>query len=1858
MSIFSFSRLQNGVRFFALALATFLLSQCGSKDTHTGGHIDPAFGAYISSYSAGMISSESGIRVMLSQSMAGTDMIGKEAGAKLFQISPSVSGKTTWVDSRTLEFKPDKRLKSGESYTVQFALNKLMDVPKPLSTFEFKVQVLRQDFEIRVENLKPVEKNKLDIQKLEGLVQTADYADKDQITKHFKASQGNTPLEVTWQHSPDGKIHNFEIFNIKRQEAASQVSLQMNGKGLEIDKSDALEVEIPALGDFKLMEARVVQGGNQHVALRFSDPIKEKQNLQGLIRLGQISDLNFTIVDNEVFVYPSVRQKGSMTLFIEPGIRNILDYRMSKGTQVSLMFEQIKPSVRFIGKGTILPSTEGMVLPFEAVGLKAVEVEIVKVFEDNVLQFLQVNQVDGNRELRRVGKPVLKKVIRLDQAGMVDFERWNRYTLDLKSLISTEPGAIYQVRINFKKSHSTYFCNGDSDQEDDDLMDSLEESWDAPSANEYSYWDSYDNYYYDEDYDWRERENPCHSSYYGSSRKITRNILATDLGVITKKGEPDYLHAFVTDMRTTETISGAKVEVYNYQQQLVGTAETDSEGKVKVNLSDKPYVLVAQQGAQKTYVRLDEGSSLSLSSFDVSGEKIKKGIKGFIYGERGVWRPGDTLHISFILEDKNKLLPNNHPVVFELFSPQNQLVNRQVKSQSVNGIYYFATATDPDAQTGNYTAKIKVGGTDFSQSLKVETVKPNKLKVNFDLGTDKIQAGSNNVRADLDVKWLHGATARNLKVEYDVVLSKGNTRFKGYESYQFEDPSVDFSSEPIELINDRVDEQGKARIVRTLNAPKKSPGVLNATFRGKVFEESGDFSVDRFSIPFYPYEAFVGVQTPLGDKSRGMLLTDTTHKVDIVRVDAGGKATGNVQVEVDLFKLEWRWWWETANSGLANYMSNSYRKSVSSAKINLVNGKGSWNMRINYPEWGRYFLRVCDPSTGHCTGKVIYMDWPGWAGRGQRRDLGGASMLSFAAEKNTYAVGEEVKINIPSSANGRALVSVENGSRVIATWWVPTQDKETPFKFVVTDEMTPNIFVNITYLQRHAQTSNDLPIRMYGIIPLLIENPATKLEPQLKLPAQIEPGQQVKIQVSEANKQKMSYTIAVVDEGLLDLTRFRTPEPWLRFYAREALGVRTWDMYDQVIGAYGARLERLLAIGGDDYLVSKDQDARAQRFKPVVKYLGPFTLEKGKTNEHSFVMPQYIGSVKTMLVAAYEGAYGNTEQVTPVRQPLMVFGTLPRVLGPEEKVTLPVTLFANDPSIKNTKVEVQVSGPLVVKGNASQQTTLSADADKTITFDLEVAARTGVAKVKMIATSGNFKSEHEIEIEVRNPNLPVTRVFDGIVEPGQSWEQQVKSFGLPGTNAAVVEVSSLPPVNLDARMRYLLNYPHGCVEQTTSAVMPQLYLNQVRELKAGEEDKIRQNILAGIQRLSLFQTRDGGFGYWQGAEQADIWSTSYAGHFLVEAQAKGYPVSDEVLNRWKRFQRSKTAEWKRNNQVYNSDLMQAYRLYTLALAGAPETAAMNRLRESNQLNSQAAWMLAAAYAQVGQKDAAKALISSLNVSIKEYIEYGYTYGSAVRDKALILETLILLDERSRGFDLLKELSKALSDNNYYMNTQATAFALKAVGSFAGKREKGNDIQFELQYGSSKSRDIRTALPIAQNTLELDEKAAQPVKVKNTSKGPLFVSLSLTGTPARGAEEASESNLSMTVRYTDLKGNSLDVSDLSQGTSFMAEVMIGHTGISAEYKNLALSQVFPSGWEISNARMDGASGNLGDAFSYQDIRDDRVLTYFDLKQGQRKVYKVLLTATYAGEYYLPGAHCEAMYDNNVSAKAKGMVVSVK
>lgn len=1822
---------------------------------------DANFAGYVTGYTGGSVSKRSPIMVRLARAPKKQVKQGDFFDKSWLQFIPSIKGEAVWKDDRTIAFYPKEDMESGKVYKARLSLDKVMEVEeKQFREFNFGFQVIPQSIELEKVHLVATNDKGLSEYSLKGRLLTADEANKELVEKCLQANWNGKKVAIDWNHE-SATVHGFTIKGLTREEKMGEVQLSWSGSPLGISQKGKKEFQIPSKGTFAFLEARADFDKKQLVRLYFSDPIEPQQDLTGLIRTDQGVEFDYVINNNEITLYPKSPLSGQQEISISREIKNTKGKILFSEKHISVEFEENKPAIRFVKRGNILPSTDGMVLPFEAIGLKSVLVRVIKIDQERTGQFFQVNELEGSSQLNRVGRPVLQKVISLESLKSTDLKKWNRFTLELSKLIEAEKGAIYQVTLAFSRADLLASCELDEPRTNleglkmvDNPREKIDYS-DFEDGDAYYYSGAFEEYY-DSDYDWSERENPCNSAYYsGNNNLIKTNLLATDVGLIAKRGAKNNLQVIVTDLTTAEPMSEAAVYVYNYQLQKIATTHTNKDGIADLYLDQKPFLVEAVNQGQWAYLKVNDNNELSVSQFDVSGQKIQQGIKGFIYGDRGVWRPGDSLYLTFMLEDRMGRLPESYPVIFELTNPRGIMVERRVNSSSVKGLYSFKTATSPDDPTGNWSAKIKVGDAEFFKTLPIETVKPNRLKIDLSFPNQLITPEQQS--GELKARWLTGAIGSGLKAQFEMILTAEKTAIKGFNDYSFDNPASGFFPDERVVFDGYLDGQGQTDFNPGINFAETGghlPGHLKAHFTGKVFEPGGNFSVHYQTVNVRPYSVYIGLKAPKGTGYGEALDLGKSHTFQVAAVDSSGRARGNRALNVSVYKTEWRWWWDVNEGGNADYVNSEDYKKVIETKVTTQNGKGEFKVKIDEPNWGRYFVVVEDVATGYTAGQFVYFDWAYGSDRSEAP--GGATRLSFSTDKGNYQPGEKIKVLIPGSGTGRVLISVENGSKVLSTYWFAEKSGNGEYAIPVTKEMTPNVFINVSLLQPHGQTVNDLPIRQYGIVGVKVEDPKTRLHPVLGMAPKLSPNKKVEIKVSEKDGKAMAYTVALVDEGLLDLTNFKTPDPHAAFYAREALGVKSFDLFDQVIGAYGGQLERLLSIGGDGAIENKVNNKNV-RFKPVVKFFGPYYLKKGATATHSFVMPEYVGSVRTMLIAGNEGAYGEAEETTPVTQPLMILPTLPRVGGPGEQISIPVNVFAIEKGVKQVTVSVEDDEYFKVLGPSSKQVNFSEPGNTVVFFDVKVAEKEGYGQIKVNASGGGFKTSVTTDLQVRHPNPPQTRVLTTTIEPGASWSPELDFFGIKGSNTATLEVATVQPLNLEKRLGYLTGYPYGCLEQRVSTAFPQLYLSQLSSLTEGQKDSIAQHVNAVLREMTHFQHRSGGFSYWPGSNYTDDWVSNYAGHFMIEAQKAGYQIVPGLWDQWIQFQNNRANSWKAQKN-HRDELVQAYRLYTLALAKQPNWSAMNRLYNQEGLSLRAKWRLAGAYAVSGKLEAAKELIQNVAPEVEgDYRELSYTYGSTLRDQAMLLQSLTELGQQKSAYRLVQKITERLNSKSW-LSTQETSFSLLAMAQYYKNEKVPSSLQFDYAEKGGKGQSVKEDKAIWIKKLSL-QKNGDRLKVTNRSNGTIYATVMIKGVPPVGSEEAHASRLSLEVQYKNAKNQPLQLNQLKQGEDFIAEVTVTNPGLDEEYSNLALSQIFPSGWEIRNTRFDGTEGYRNDGqFDYQDIRDDRVYTFFSLGPSKKKTIRIRLNATYAGRFYLPGLSCSAMYDASISASNKGQWIEIK
>jgi len=623
------------------------------------------------------------------------------------RINPRIKASYTWQKDGELIINPDSRLPHGKAYTLSF---------DPISIFGFESDPIHLNFKTKDLKLNLVTGSvrfdfdgTKDLSYLSGSIEANDFMDRRDIEKMLSAQQsGNKNIEIEWAGPDSGKDFPFSINGIEKQSEDSELVLTANGtKWDEFFKTEK-KFNIQAKGQFKLTEIKPIDQSQSYISVFFSEPLQKTQNLKGLITTEkQNTNFKTEIIANEIRLYPEAGLTDNVNLVISKKIKNYRSENLPQDLKHAISLSLDPPQIRLLGNGVITPIDNEVVFPFEGKNLNAVDVEIFKIYEDNVLQFLQYNPLDGNGGLHQVGKIIYQDSIPLDRTYNNTFER---FYIDIKQLVDLDPGSIYQIRLGFRKHYALLKC--DTDHQTATLNKDGTKSILEVYSNNY------------QGYEYKHRKDPCYPAFYNQSKFIKRNVLPSNIGLIAKSGPSNKLSIACTDLKTTEPLNGVELIIYNYQQQELARTNS-SAGAAELVLNEKPNFIIAKYQNQYGYLNLQDYNSNSMTEFEVQGKSKHKSLDGYIYGERGVWRPGDTLFLSFMLEDLENTLPTNHPVQMTVKDSRGSKKFEQKTSENQGGIYVFKVPTSPNDPTGNWSASINIGKRYFSKTIKVETVKPN-----------------------------------------------------------------------------------------------------------------------------------------------------------------------------------------------------------------------------------------------------------------------------------------------------------------------------------------------------------------------------------------------------------------------------------------------------------------------------------------------------------------------------------------------------------------------------------------------------------------------------------------------------------------------------------------------------------------------------------------------------------------------------------------------------------------------------------------------------------------------------------------------------------------------------------------------------------------------------------------------------------------------------------------------------------------------------------------------------------------------------------------------------------------------------
>jgi len=1811
-----------------------LLFACKTKPKE-GQALSPAeIAKRITAVTSGLISSGTPILVRFSEPVVKKEQTGTSLKKTVFSFEPNAEGSAYWQNSQTLIFKPSRPWPIRQKYKAALNIKALFPALKAeQALFPFSFRIAGREVKNFSADFAKVQPDKTESLILKGTISFTESTNLKAVQKAAFLETGGKRLALKWNQ--EQQVFHFQSIPIKRGKTKKNINFIIKKDPLQLSVNFQRSFNLPSLHALTLSNIITAsQEEKPQLTLEFSDQLDSRQNLAGLIRVEPQVKIRLRTLGKKVFIKGPFRYGKTYRLILQPGIRSRWGSTLKTKLEKKVPFEDMLPQIRFSNSGVFLPSSNRKTILFQSVNVRKVHLEALKVFESNLGQFLQTEKLDGRKErsrnfsynINRVGISVVKKDLAIGNVR----NRWLQNALDLNKLIPVQKAGLYLLRLTFERKDMLY-----------DI-----------SENNLRYTRRRYNYYND----------PSSYGYIYSHGRIYKPVILSDIGLTYIRGQSRH-YVFANNLLNAKPLSGVHVQLRSYQNQLLAEGRTGPKGMVEFDgVKEKVFYVQGSKSGQRSIVKPSE-MAWNLSTFDTRGAEIREGgLRGFIYTERGIYRPGDAVNCCFIVRNAQQTFPENHPVSLNIRNPLNQIVFQSAAHQAQDGFYRFRYQSGANDLTGNYTAEFKAGSQTFRHNIRIETIVPERLKVEIKTPLKHIKAGARTLPVTLSSKYLFGNPASGLESMLNVSVFPLPKKFKKYNRFIFENRARFYETINVRLFAGRLNRQGKAQINWTLPSFSDAPSALAARIEARVTERGGRPAKNFLLLSIDPYNYYVGI-----DKSAlryGSMALQKEIKLPVILLDSQGTEAPGRTLNYRIYHNEQHWWWEYSSSDRYRLRFKSDKNTKLIRKGTLISGRTPVLLSFTPQKQGKYLVEVQEDN-GH-TAAVFLQAYPWGASPSMQKNAG---ILTLQSDKKKYHPGEQAQISFPVPPQASVLMTIEKEKQILKSEWFSAQkdQRQMTLKVAVNKAMLPNAYVCVSVIQPQAQTENDRPIRMYGVLPLMVEEENTHQYLQLYLPRKLKPGRPFTVQVQTRDHQPTQLTIAVVDQGLLSLTRFRTPDPWQAFFGKQQLGMATFDLFSQVIGANRGDVFRTFSIGGgmteEAYRTGQLVQQQVNRFKAVSLFKGPLQTDaKGHVSAH-FKLPEYVGAVRIMAVSAKGARYGKAEKTVVVKSDLMLLPTLPRALGPGDRFRLPVVVFATNPQIKKVTLQAQIQGPLYIVSNPVLQVNFTEPGQQTVYFTLQAKEAAGKASVTFKAQSVNYRAHFQTKIAVRAASARVSESNTQVLGKGQTVGMLIPDKGLAGSNRATLSLQRRPNLKLKRRILWLIRYPYGCIEQSVSAALPQLYLLDFIPKTLMARHDIDQYINAAINRLNKFRMTDGGFSYWPGSDKQSDWGSIYAGYFMTEARNAGYHVPDELFKSWLNKMREQA-------RMGLGDLMeQVYRVYVLTLAGKADIGSMNLLRENHlaQMSDVQRWLLAAAYKHAGIESIAATILAATGSKVTSYPVFSETFGSALRDKALMLEQMVYFEHWRQAAGLADELAGALSSQEWY-STQSTAYMLMALGKFFDANEAQNAIRQRMvgtiiwpdgQKESFDTDKINFQIPVHKYF-------GQQVKIHLSESSTLkraYVTLEWSGLPLHNFGKAESKNLKLKVEWLNEDGMPLDPSKLKQGQIFWAHFRVsGPPHYNVKISHLALVQILPAGWEVETALAAAESQPAWmrkwhlDRETYKDFRDDRVMWFFDLPAyGSFFDFTVKLSVVGQGRFFLPPTLCEAMYNHNYRASGKGMVV---
>ncbi|MVN77934.1 alpha-2-macroglobulin family protein [Hymenobacter sp. HMF4947] len=1373
-------------------------------------------------------------------------------------------------------------------------------------------------------------------------------------------------------------------------------------------------------------------------------------------------------------------------------------------------------------------------------------------------------------------------------------------------------------------------------------------------------------------------------------------VALTDLGLIAKQGVGGGTVVFLNSLRTARPVSGATVRFISTNNQLMGTAITNGQGVARFDsVAGSPLrlgMVLATRDADFTFLSL-KGSRVETSRFEVGGLTSNAAhYQAFLYGDRDLYRPGDTIHTNVVVRTEDwHTPPAGLPVKVRLLLPTGKEYASFGEKLSATGAVESRFILPPTVMTGLYELEVLTGNDVLltSKAVSVEEFIPDRLKVTVTAAPTVLRPAQ-TVTATIAAQNLFGPPAAGRKFEVEFSLKEKKFSAKNYPEYNFdintgERPSrsttegEEGSEEPSSGIAQRfqksvsqgaTDAAGRGTATYVL-PDARDLGTLEGVAFATVFDETGR-PVNRLAT----FE--VQTQATLFGIAKVPELVSTRQALPLklLALTPGGQPA-RATAQVRIVRLLWETVLERQGG---RYIYNSQkREQVLSSQTQSVGVGTSFTFTPTYS--GEYEVRVSRPGAASYVAAHFYAYGSGDTA-GNSFEVNTEGEVTIEADKPKYEPGQTAQLLLKTPFPGRILVTVER-DRVFDHFYVDTDQKSARVSIPIRTGHVPNVYVTATAIR--PITDNSLPLTVArGFVPLTVEKPGAHLAVSIKAPELSRSQVFQTVEVHTAPRAQV--TLAVVDEGILQRKNYHTPDPYGYFYQKRALEVNAFDVYPFLLPEMGTS-----SSGGDAAdLARRTTPVPSRRVKLVAKWSGILTADASGVVRYKVRVPQFSGALRVMAVAYKDDAFGNAEQTMRVADPVVISTALPRFMSPGDTIDVPVTLTNTTKDRIFVKVTKQLTGPLIsaepitengvdgisMKGRNEEWTVpLLPNKESRITFHIGARQTIGNGSVKIVAVGlkGSTETFSElIEIPIR-PAAPLEkRTGNGEVAAGTPAVLNLRTDFLPSSLRSKLVLSRSPLIQFSKDLSYLLQYPYGCLEQTVSAAFPQLYFGDLaatlQQKPGGRAQRYNPNynVQEAIRKIEAMQLYNGSLSYWPGGDYDNWWATAYAAHFLLEAKQAGFAVNQSTLDKVLHYLQFRLK--KRETEPYQYFTVDGlarqriiakreitYSLYVLALAGRQDAVALNYYKANRPLLTlEARFLLACTYALGGQQRAFQEVLPRQFSAEKSGRELGDSFASPIRDEALALNALLEADPTNPQVNAIaRQLSRQVRTARY-LNTQERAFALLALGKIARRSQASTTTATLLADGKEIGK-------FSGKDLTVNNVANRQLTIKASGAGPLYYYWEEEGISAGGRVREEDSYLKVRRAFATRDGRPMTQGTFQQNDLVMVVISLQSADAAGEVKNVAITDLLPAGLEIENPRLTPSRDmtnfpGLAQP-DYLDVRDDRI-NLFTTATPKPKYFMYLARAVSKGTFKLGPVSADAMYNAEYHSYNGAGVVRVK